>query len=87
VFNDTARIRDLPNQPTYEFDKHKDKALRSLIASVPEEYRPVAKTDSRFLEDAMRDFTGRGAVKPADDGNWSVKGMRVTLKHYQILGK
>jgi hypothetical protein len=54
---------------------------------VPEEYRPVAKTDSRFLEDAMRDFTGRGAVKPADDGNWSVKGMRVTLKHYQILGK
>jgi len=86
VFEDTARMRDVPDQPTFgpDHDNRKDKALRSLIASVPEEYRPVAKTDKKFLEDAMKDFTGRGAVTPAEDGNWNVKGLRVTLKHYQV---
>jgi hypothetical protein len=86
VFTDTARMRDVPDQPTFgpDHDNRKDKALRSLIASVPEEYRPVAKTDKKFLEDAMKDFTGRGAVTPAEDGNWNVKGLRVTLKHYQV---
>lgn len=34
----------------------------------------------------VKDFTGRAAVRPADDGNWHVKGMKCTLKHYQILG-
>lgn len=88
VFEDAARMRDVPNQPTFDSNhKSKDKALRSLIASVPEEYRPVAKTDKKFLEDAMKDFTGRGAVSPADDGNWNLKGIRVSLKSYQILGK
>lgn len=32
----------------------------------------------------MKDFTGRGAVTPAEDGNWNVKGLNVTLKHYQV---
>ena len=81
-------MRDVPNQPTFDpSDKSKDKALRSLIASVPEEYRPVVKTDKKFLDDAMKDFTGRGAVSPADDGHWNLKGIRVSLKSYQILGK
>lgn len=86
VFEDTARMRDVPDQPTFgpDHDNRKDKALRSLIASVPEEYRPVAKTDKKFLDDAMKDFTGRGAVTPAEDGNWNVKGVRVSLKHYQV---
>lgn len=86
VFEDAARMRDVPDQPIFgsDHDKRKDKALRSLIASVPEEYRPVAKTDKKYLEDAMKDFTGRGAVTPADDGNWHVKGIRVSLKHYQV---
>jgi SNF2 family DNA or RNA helicase len=88
VFNDVARMGDVPDQPVFgtDHENRKDKALRSLIASVPEEYRPVAKTDKKFLEDAMKDFTGRGAVTPADDGHWAVKGMRCHLKSYQILG-
>lgn len=86
VFEDAARMRDVPDQPIFgsDHDKRKDKALKSLIASVPEEYRPVAKTDKKYLEDAMKDFTGRGAVTPADDGNWHVKGVRISLKHYQV---
>lgn len=86
IFENAAHNRDLPDQPTFEFTTRKDKALKSLIASVPEECRPIAKVDKKYLDDAMRQFTGQGAVKPADDGNWRVKGMKATLKHYQILG-
>ena len=87
VFEDTAQNQDLPNQPTFgPTSTKKAKALKDLIASVPEEYRPIAKADKKYLEDATKDFTGRGVVNPAPDGNWSVKGLKVTLKHYQILG-
>jgi SNF2 family DNA or RNA helicase len=90
VFEDTAQNQDLPNQPsfapTFEPKTKKAKALKDLIASVPEEYRPIAKADKKYLDDATKDFTGKGAVKPAPDGNWSVKGLKVTLKHYQVLG-
>jgi hypothetical protein len=85
IFEDAAHNRDLPDQPTFEATTRKDKALKSLIASVPEECRPIAKVDRKYLDEAMRHFTGHAAVKPADDGNWSVKGMKVTLKHYQVL--
>jgi len=87
VFDDAAQNRDLPNQPSFDpgFTR-KDTALKTLIASVPEEYRPIAKADKKYLEDATKDFTGRGVVKPADDGNWRIRGMKVTLKHYQVLG-
>ena len=90
VFEDTAQNQDLPNQPTFgptfEPSTKKAKALKDLIASVPEEYRPIAKADKKYLDDATKDFTGRGVVNPAPDGNWSVKGLKVTLKHYQVLG-
>jgi SNF2 family DNA or RNA helicase len=86
VVNDAAQNRHLPNQPTYDPTKVKAKALKDLIASVPEEYRPIAKADKKYLLDATKDFTGKAAVKAADDGNWRVRGMKVTLKHYQVLG-
>ena len=94
IFEDAAQNRNLPNQPTFDpstFDPStgptlKSKALKDLIASVPEDYRPIAKADKKYLDDATKDFTGHGVVKPAPDGNWSVKGLKVTLKHYQVLG-
>lgn len=87
VFQDAAQNRDLPNQPTFDpAITVKAKALKDLIASVPEEYRPIAKADKKYLDDATKDFTGRGVVRPADDGNWRIRGMKVTLKHYQVLG-
>jgi SNF2 family DNA or RNA helicase len=87
IIEDAARSRDLPNQPTFYPTGRKNEALTSLIASVPEEYRPIAKADKKYLEDATKEFTGHGVVKPAGDGStWSVKGMKVTLKNYQVLG-
>lgn len=60
--------------------------MKQLIASVPTESRDTAKYDQKYLDAAIRDFTGTGSVKAAPDGNWYVRGMRTTLKHYQILG-
>lgn len=85
IFRDAAQNRDLPSQPTFDPTSRKDQALKGLIASVPEEFRPIAKADRKYLDDAIKNFTGFAAVKPADDGNWLVKGMKATLKHYQVL--
>lgn len=52
IFEDAAQNRDLPNQPTFEVSSRKDQALKSLIASVPEDCRPVAKIDKKYLDDA-----------------------------------
>ena len=78
--------------------------MKALIASVPTEAnKKVAAADKRFLDEAIKSFTGHATVRPADGGgrllllvlwvfanlgagNWSVKGMRSTLKHYQIMG-
>lgn len=86
IFEDAAQNRDLPAQPTFNPTSRKDEALKGLIASVPEEFRPIAKTDRKFLDDAIKNFTGHASVKPANDGNWSVKGMKATLQNHQVLG-
>lgn len=52
VFEDAAQNRDLPAQPGFEVSSRKDAALKSLIASVPEDCRPVAKMDKKYLDDA-----------------------------------
>ena len=56
---------------------HKGKredAMKQLIASVPIEDQEIAKSDQKYLDQAIKDFTGQASVKPAPDGNWWVKG-------------
>jgi len=72
-------------QPTFTA-KRKDEALKQLIASVPEEARDLAKVDKAYLLAATKDFTGRGAARSDGQGGWSVRGMKSSLKHYQLLG-
>ncbi|KAK3684392.1 hypothetical protein LTR37_020327 [Vermiconidia calcicola] len=87
VFQDTAATRNLAEQPTFTQEKgRRADALKSLIASVPSESVDVAKADKRYLDAAMKDFTGHASVTPAPGGLWHVKGMKTCLKHYQILG-
>lgn len=85
IFADRAAVADLPDQPGFDKGPRRD-ALKQLIASVPEESRHVATADGKFLDEALKAFTGTGSVRAAADGNWEVKGMRSTLKHYQVLG-
>ena len=87
VFDDTAATKDLPNQPRFEKGGgRRHDALKSLISSLPAESRKVGASDKKYLDDCIKDFTGHGVVKPHEDGNWSLRGMRSTLKHYQVAG-
>ncbi|KAK5160796.1 hypothetical protein LTS14_001809 [Recurvomyces mirabilis] len=88
IFEDTAQTRGLRAPPTFgdQVPTRRANALQALIASVPVEDRKIASSDKRALDAAIRDFTGQASVKPAPDGNFSVKGMRATLKPYQVIG-
>lgn len=58
--------------------------MKALIASVPGESQKISASDKKALDDAIKAFTGQGSVRAAEDGNWHVKGMKSTLKHYQV---
>lgn len=86
VFRDTEQTRNLPDQPTFAGTGVRTEALKQMVASLPAESVKLANVDMRFLKAAIKSFTGNQTVHPAADGNWSVKGMETTLKHYQVLG-
>ncbi|EMC91603.1 hypothetical protein BAUCODRAFT_79159 [Baudoinia panamericana UAMH 10762] len=86
VFNDAQAVSGLANQPVHSGVRRKDKALAALLASIPEPDQKIGKQDQKYLDNAIRDFTGQGSVKAAPDGNWELKGMKTTLKHYQVMG-
>jgi SNF2 family DNA or RNA helicase len=86
VFRDHAATADLRSQPKFADATRKDDAMKKLIASVPQESIHVSRADMRHLDAAMKEFTGQGSVHAAPDGNWEVKGMKTTLKHFQVLG-
>ncbi|KAH9881953.1 hypothetical protein J1614_001124 [Plenodomus biglobosus] len=65
----------------------KTTALKELIASVPLGSMKKARSEMNVLLGATKDFDGRGSVRSVPGTNlWLVKGMKTSLKHYQILG-
>ncbi|KAI7238632.1 hypothetical protein KC330_g2487 [Hortaea werneckii] len=89
VFSDAAAASHLPAAAEHSGGGRRDAALKQLIASVPDQeggQKRDAHADKRYLNDAIRSFTGTNAIRAAIDGNWKLKGMRTTLKHYQVLG-
>jgi hypothetical protein len=72
-------------QPTFRSRKKAD-ALKELIASVPLDDLKQARGDMNTLLAATKDFDGRGSVKSDGKGLWIVKGMKTSLKGYQVLG-
>ena len=72
-------------QPTFTETK-KAGALKQLIASVPDEFAKIAKTDKTALLKASKRFTGQGSMKADGKGGWLLKGMKTSLYHYQLLG-
>jgi hypothetical protein len=86
---------DASEQPGWKKPtRNKQDALKELIASVPLEDKKQARSDMNGLIAATREFNGRGSVKPAGGGDktdhkhngWIVKGMKTSLKNYQVLG-
>lgn len=77
---------DASEQPCFT-SRNKQSGLKELIASVPLGNLKKAKNEMNMLLTATRAFNGHGSVKPMPENSlWSVKGMKTTLKHYQILG-
>lgn len=85
VFADALKTANLPKPPTFQATKRKGDAFKQLVASIPQQDR-AKNHDKRWLDQACKAFTGVGSVKAAPDGNWSVKGLKTTLKAYQVLG-
>lgn len=75
------------DQPSFR-TRNKAEALKELIASVPVAEKIQARNDMNTLLQASKDFDGRGACKiaPGNNGHWLVRGMRTSLKGYQVLG-
>ncbi|KAE8841558.1 hypothetical protein HRS9122_05684 [Pyrenophora teres f. teres] len=75
-----------PDQPTFS-SGNKANALKQLIASLPmNSDKKQAKDDINILLDATKSFDGHGSVKSDEKGGWLVKGMKTSLKNYQVLG-
>jgi SNF2 family DNA or RNA helicase len=60
--------------------------MKELIASIPTEALKSAKGDKAALLKATQDFDGRGSVKATGGSMWLVKGMKTSLKNYQVMG-
>jgi SNF2 family DNA or RNA helicase len=84
VFVDQAAA-DAPEQPGFTSRNRKD-ALKQLIASVPLESQKAVKIDWKAVRGAASDFTGRNSASPDGTGLWAIKGMKTSLKPYQLLG-
>lgn len=87
VVNDVAQTRDLAAPPTFDGSiTTRPAALKQLLASVPQENYQIAAVDKKYFENQLGAFVGQRSVGPAADGNWDMKGLKVTLKPYQVLG-
>lgn len=86
IFDSAVRNSDLPDQPTYGPTSRKAIALKQMIASMPQDSQKIASTDAKVLDKALKSFTGQGSCHSAPDGNWELRGLKSSLKHYQVLG-
>jgi hypothetical protein len=84
VFRQQAS-QNAPEAPSFK-TRNKGEAMKELIASVPLDSLKSTKTDTAALMKATLDFDGRGSVKADGNGMWLVKGMRTSLKAYQVMG-
>ena len=84
VFREQAGM-GAADQPVFQ-TRNKSDLLKELIASIPTGEQSVGRNDMNVLLRASRDFDGRASCKIAENGNWLVRGMKTSLKGYQMLG-
>lgn len=88
VVNEAAQNDGLASPPTFDNQRLRKSALYSLVESIPIEDRKNVSSEIKAFREKLKAFTGKGrSISDAPDGNWFVKGMRVSLKPYQMLGK
>ena len=84
VFQEQAGM-GAADQPVFQTRRKAD-LLKELIKSIPTGEQNAGRNDMNVLMQASRDFDGRASCKIAENGNWLVRGMKTSLKGYQMLG-
>jgi hypothetical protein len=84
VFEEQAGM-GAADQPVFQ-TRRKHDLLKELIQSIPTGEQNAGRNDMNILLQASRDFDGRASCKIAEHGNWLVRGMKTSLKGYQMLG-
>ena len=84
VFQEQAGM-GAADQPVFQTRRKAD-LLKELIKSIPTGEQNAGRNDMNVLLQASRDFDGRASCKIAENGNWLVRGMKTSLKGYQMLG-
>ena len=75
---------DAPDEPLPTSTIKKD-AFKELNDKVDMSC-PTTKKDLEDLKRAWEDFNGKASVRPNGKDQWSVKGMKSCLEHYQVVG-
>lgn len=87
VFNDAAQTENFAAPPTFDKSTNRPEAIQQLLESVPQENLTVATKEMEHLDKQLKHFGANGHnIKPGEGGNWDLKGMKVSLKPYQVLG-
>lgn len=73
VIEDANANLDKGDQPTFTATR-KDKALKELMASIPEEDRKLHTVDKNAVHEATKKFDGWGAMRTDGQGGWRLKG-------------
>jgi hypothetical protein len=84
VFQEQAGM-GAADQPVFQ-TRRKHDLLKELIQSIPTGEQNAGRNDMNILLQASRDFDGRASCKIAEHGNWLVRGMKTSLKGYQMIG-
>lgn len=86
VFHAAKTNHARADQPKLE-SARKHESFKDLIASIPEEERPLARTHKNQLDAAVKNFSGKRSVRTDPvSGLWELKGLTSRLEHYQVLG-
>ncbi|KIW13169.1 hypothetical protein PV08_08356 [Exophiala spinifera] len=74
-----------PDMPTFS-SKDKSKALKELIASIPNSEQRLHSSEKNAILEASKKFNGHGAIRSDGQGGWKLRGMESSLYHHQLLG-
>lgn len=87
IVADAAANQGAGEQPNIEGIRNKKDALTALLASIPKEQRDISRGEKSALDKAAKQFRWRGqGSMQVRDGGWRLKGMKTSLKNFQLLG-
>ena len=85
VFRDAAGNHEGPDHPVFTSTR-KDDALEELRPHSCNGDDPTALKDWRLFKNAVHSFDGHTSLTPDGNGQWKLRGLKTSLRHYQVMG-